>query len=151
MAKHYNSGVKMKARLFITVMIFIGILSIQNSAQDKNHVHRVTTWQIKIPLKGTRKQLDKLINEWILKIGKENHSILNYEFRNHHKGKGSKFIIIDEHSNWGTFEEGNKERGSFIINAWPIKEKRDLFFNLLKTYISSRTEKLYEINDNYFK
>ncbi|GBD91171.1 hypothetical protein BMS3Abin04_01897 [bacterium BMS3Abin04] len=142
----------MKVKLFFTVLILIGFLSVQNYAQERSHTHRVTTWKMIIPDDGSEQQLNRLLNEWISKIGKKNYKILDYKLvKSKNNNNELKFIVTDEHSNWDVFEVGNNERENFVEIAWPNLKDRNLFFRQLKKYIGSHTEELYEIHDNYYK
>lgn len=139
----------MKIKMVIILFVFSTILSVKIYSQSDNHFHRVTTFKMMIPDNGSVEELNYLLDQWIEKIGKRNHHILDYHVEGYSNSRnGFELIVTDEYDNREFLEIGNKSNIKLRTNSFP--ESKNEFLKLNK-YIKSRTEEIHPIEDFYIK
>lgn len=125
--------------LALTIM-FSGNLFSQD---NQGHYYTVTTWKIKSPDDGSRKEFMDMMKEWHQKVTLKNSKIISERSMAHASGSDMRdFVIITEYASWNDIEAANEEQNKLVEKGWPDKEKRKAFFKRFWQYAETHSDEI---------
>lgn len=135
----------MKKYFTMLILLALTILFAGNLlAQDNpGSYYTITTWKIKVPDDGSRKEFMDMMKEWHTKVTMKNSKIISERSLSHVSGGDLRdFVVITEYASWNDIEAANQEQGKLVEAGWPDKEKRKAFFDRFWQYAQTHSDEI---------
>lgn len=129
--------------IFIIMALTIMFTGNVFSQNNRGHYYTITTWKIKSPDDGSRKEFMDMMKEWHQKVTLKNSKIISERSFNHASGSDMRdFVIITEYASWNDMEAANEEQNRLVEAGWPDKEKRGAFMKRFFQYAETHSDEI---------
>ncbi|GAB4378985.1 MAG: hypothetical protein Kow0042_27940 [Calditrichia bacterium] len=135
----------MKRINVILLLLAVSLMFTGNlfSQENKSSYYTVTTWKIKSPDDGSRKEFLDMMKEWHQKVTMKNSKILSERSMFHQSGSDMRdFVVITEYASWENIAAANKEQDKLVEEGWPDKEERQAFMKRFFQYAETHSDEI---------